>query len=440
MMDDNLEQLTKELLNSTSSVNVLVKIGSILNEQNSQSIASFIVKTLPCLTAIEQWAWHMLSSDLQKWTDQPNYSNFFRIVYTFNIKLIANYGDIPLDTIKSLLIPSSIELVDSILNQIELNNDTFLVIVSLWFDTLSHFAFENAEVLYSPVIIHLNDRLGREFLMTKQYKLYLEQLRQPSLPPSTFTPKQLFYLRTCSFSINVYLYSDSQHFPLTSEQILEFLANDYLEIIFTHSYAIDSWSNDLLSCIAHLIGLVCSTCWWGGKKDTRIDMLALSNDTTHSHILALIRIVSHEPFHRCLSISWYTDENLLIDAILIFLIGATDAQNLRSFINAKTNLTTCILSIAQSASYDRISICAYGFLAEILSDEQLRELKIAGNICEFFFGILEQAWRHPIKKWKKIPISYLLKGMFILTYRFSYKTNAKQIFHVLFRNFHKIIL
>ena len=71
-----------------------------------------------------------------------------------------------------------------------------------------------------------------------------------------------------------------------------------------------------------------------------------------------------------------------------------------------------------SSIYYRISLCAYGILSEILTDEHLKELKITHSLRHFFFNILEQAWHNPTKKYKQIPITYLLRGQFIeKTYR-----------------------
>ncbi|CAF4987808.1 unnamed protein product, partial [Rotaria sp. Silwood1] len=144
-------------------------------------------------------------------------------------------------------------------------------------------------------------------------------------------------------------------------------------------------------------------------------MFLSPNDLMYDHILALIRIVSYRPFHQCISAQWYNDETLLIDSILVFLFGALEIQNMRCFISSQTNLFATLLVIAQTSPYDRICICAYGFLAEILTDEQMKELKITENISGFFFNILEQAWKDPTKRCKTIPIPHLLKGFLSLS-------------------------
>ncbi len=73
-------------------------------------------------------------------------------------------------------------------------------------------------------------------------------------------------------------------------------------------------------------------------------------------------------------------------------------------------LPDTLLIIAETSVFDKISLCAYGILGEILIDEQLKDLKIVASIEIYFFNMLEQAWRHPSKKCKQISVLYLLRG------------------------------
>lgn len=85
-------------------------------------------------------------------------------------------------------------------------------------------------------------------------------------------------------------------------------------------------------------------------------------------------------------------------------------KNLSCFIRAETNLSIFLLQIAEVSLYDRISMCAYGILAEILSDKQLKEVQVTDQIFAFFCNILEQAWKHPDQRYKRIGIPQLLRG------------------------------
>lgn len=409
-MEDNFEQLVVALAISPLSTTAASKIACILEEQTCLSILSFVSNSFSSLLTLEHWAWQVLSQDFRRWIDEQSCHQLFHALHLWNIKLISTADLIHSDTKVTLLVPSNNEWIDGALDQVTTAHETFLEVASLWFEDLAYLVLEQPEVAYLPSIIHINTRLGRDFVMTAQYKSHLQKLREPNISQSLFTKKQMFYLKTCSFSLNVYFSSKSQSFPFTGRDIIEFLGGDYLQIVLVQSNNLDSWSRELLSCVAHLTGLICSTCWWGGQKAKHIGILIPFDDPTHTLILALIHIVNHEPFHRYLSNPWYNEENLLISSILILLMGIVEAQNLGSFISLETNLPSTPLKIAQASAYDRILLYTYGFLAAILSNEQLKELKIDGDICRFLFDVLEQAWKHPTKKWKKITIPQLLKG------------------------------
>ncbi|CAF1140287.1 unnamed protein product [Rotaria sp. Silwood1] len=415
MTENNLEQLVPVLLDSSWSNDLIIKLTEIFEKQTSETISSFVSTSLTSLVTIEHWAWQMLSKDSRQWINLDNCVKFFHLLHSFNMKLISNNNGIEFDTKILLLIPSNIKWIDGVLEQIESSNDTFLTLVNLWFDTLSYLVHQTSDIVYSPTMLHLINRLSRDFIMTDQYKFYLKQLREPNVTQSVFTVKQQFYMKTCSFSLNVYFWSKSENFPLISEEITKFLSEDYIQMILVHSYTMNSWNSELLSCIAHIIGLICSSCWWSGEKLQHIELIVSSKDTTYEHIFALIRLVSYQPFHQRISAQLYNDETVLMDACLIFLFRTVKTYDLGCFISSQTNLPETLWSIGQTSPYDPIRMYAYGFLAEILSDKQLKEWKISNNLCEFYFHILEQAWNHPTKKWKKITIPYLLKGFLSLS-------------------------
>ena len=95
--------------------------------------------------------------------------------------------------------------------------------------------------------------------MTDQFETFLNQL-QSSTP--TFTMKQLFYTKTCIFSLSGYIRSKPGNFLCDGKQIMEHLAKDYTNIILIHSQTISSWSTELFSCIARLIGLIVACQRW----------------------------------------------------------------------------------------------------------------------------------------------------------------------------------
>lgn len=212
----------------------------------------------------------------------------------------------------------------------------------------------------------------------------------------------------------MYVCSAVPKVSLQGDEVLQRYGDDYLQIISIHSHTVESWSPELLGCITRLIDFICACCWWGTDKAIYIRHLIPSEQKFYEHIEALIRIVGYKPFHERITSQWFNDETILIDSSFIFLIGAlVQMKNLSCFIRSETNLSNIILAIAQKSCYDRISLCAYGILAEILSDEQLKEVKITDNISEFFFRILELAWNRPTQRYKRISIPQLLRGNFL---------------------------
>ena len=410
-MEDHFTTLVTEFLSASSSNDQTNNIGKILEKQTSETVLPFVSRSLPSLLLIEQWTWQMLSKGFQHWVDTDSYVKLFNTIHSFHLKLILNNDGIHPETKIALLLPSNTDWIDGILGQIDSGSEQYVALASQWFDTLSYLAHEIPDVVQSPMIIHINHRLSRDFLMTDKYTSYLKQLGEAELSPSIFTSQQRFHLRTCSFSLHVYIWSKSPSFPYTCEEMIEFLKDDFSRMILVRSNSIDSWSTELLSCMAHTVGVICSLCWWNDRKADLLKLIVPSKDIKHVQLLAWIRLVSYQPFYERISARFYNDETLLIDTALIFIFGVVETQHLGCFINTKTQLPKLLLTIATTPVYDRIRVCAYGFLAEILNDEQLKELEIADNIGAFFYYIIEQAWAQPTKKWKKIPIEYLIKGL-----------------------------
>ncbi|CAF3979026.1 unnamed protein product, partial [Rotaria sordida] len=201
-----------------------------------------------------------------------------------------------------------------------------------------------------------------------------------------------------------------QDFLYTAEQIIEYIADDYAQIILVHSYTVKSWSRELLGCVSSLIGLICACCWWGREEAHHIKKIVSTDLTLYDHVSALIRIISYKPFHKCIDGQWPNVETILIDSIITFLRGAIDAEKLSCFIRLTTSLPDTLTSLVQTAPYDRIVLCAHGLLAEILTDEQLKELKIVRNIRRSCFDIIEQAWKDPSQKYQHIPLVHILRG------------------------------
>ena len=98
------------------------------------------------------------------------------------------------------------------------------------------------------------------------------------------------------------------------------------------------------------------------------------------------------------------------DTTLFSMSNIAQNQDFIWFLRSKITLPEVLLTIAETSICEKTSLCIYGILGEILSDDSLKELKVSDDLSVFFFNILEEAWHHPSKKFKQIPIFYLLKG------------------------------
>ena len=398
-MADYFEQLVSRLDCVPLSIDVLQQITLLLEQQTLPDFLSQAFVTL------EQWAWQALRQ-----CDHADYSTFFYRLGEVNKKLIFVQDGIDLEMKEILLLPSTVELIDEIFQQIEQrtdDNDPYISLVALWLDNLSFLLHEYPQLNKSPMIVHINEYFAEHFLMSEQFRVYLTQVAL-----NRFTNRQLFYVKSCSFSLNAYFYTNPQQFPYTTEQMLAQVGGVYLQMIQQLSATVESWGRECLTAVAHLIGFVRAFIWWEGENGAKIKFLFPTEQSLCDYIQALIRIIAYEPFHQQLMSQWFNDETILMDAALLALMNIVQSQNINWFFRSIKQLPDLLLGFAEAHVYYRIYLCAYGILSEILTDEHLKELKITDSIRVFFFNVLVQAWEHPTKKYKQIPISYLLRGEF----------------------------
>jgi hypothetical protein len=130
---------------------------------------------------------------------------------------------------------------------------------------------------------------------------------------------------------------------------------------------------------------------------------------------ALIRILDYEPFQKQMKPLRSNNETILFDAILCILQNIVYRRKITWFFRSITNLSDVLLKVAESAKYYRICLCIYCIFGEILTDEKLKGLKFTDTMSSVFFHVLEDAYRHPLKIHKQIPILYLLEGFLSLS-------------------------
>ncbi|CAM4830673.1 unnamed protein product [Rotaria magnacalcarata] len=206
--------------------------------------------------------------------------------------------------------------------------------------------------------------------MTDQYKFYLTQLHRLPLSQSIFTAKLLFYIKTCSFYLSSYLFANAQHFIYSPQELILQLGTDYAYIIVLHTYNIGSWSEELLTCIAHLLLL-----------------FACCAPEACEYVDALIRIINYKSIHQSTAMRQSNDQTKLLDTTLFSIINIARHQNFIWFLRSKVSLPETLLSI---------------------NDRSLKTLKVSNSASLFFFEIFEQTWRNPSKKYKQILIMFLL--------------------------------
>jgi hypothetical protein len=357
---------------------------------------------------LEHWAWEILSRDCREWhDDEENYFQLFSNLSSFNIKLILTSNDIK--TKEFLLLPPNSNIIDGIFQQIEKRineNDRFLFIINLWFDHLSLLIHEHIELTSISVIIYINERILSDIIMNNQFKIYLNQLKTNS---PLITNKQIFYIKTSLFSLSGYLYSKPENYLYNDQQIIEYIAGEYTNLILIHSQTISSWSKELLGCITHLIGFITACHCWIGIEEKFLKLFVIPDRTLYDYIESLIDILSYRTFHEQIHHQWSNNESILIDNILDLLKYLIDFHDIKYFYGEQEKLLETFL-IFDHINNDRICLITYRLQSEILSEKEIKQLDIANDINEVFFYYLQQAWRNPLKKFKKIPIEELLKG------------------------------
>ncbi|CAF1581342.1 unnamed protein product [Rotaria magnacalcarata] len=412
-MESILDQLVAALYKAPLSTDVLDQIVFLLQQQTDQSVSSFVSSSLPSLLILERWAWEVFSQESHGWIHEPSYQQLFRTLAIFNEKLIFNCDDIEIETKGSLLFSVTVEQINSIFMHIERStndNDPFIAFNSLWLDNYSYFLFDNLEYT-SPIIDHIGHHIFNKYVLSKEYKIYLTQLRQSHLSHKIFTTKFLFYIATCSSFFSSFIICEINDLSYTTDEIIQYLSDDYLEIIHVHSYTVASWSKDLLGCITKLIGVIVGCCWWNSEEKTHMEIIFRTEKIAFDHVEDLMRIISHEPFYKQVKKDRSNDETILVGSILTLSMLIIRMKNMHLLSRLNATIRNTILSIIETAINDEVVLCGYGVLCEVLTDEELKDLKMADNICNYFLQMLEDAWNLIKKQYKKIPMVLLLKGL-----------------------------
>ncbi|UJR22664.1 hypothetical protein I4U23_025703 [Adineta vaga] len=417
-MNNTFNELVSSLEACHISIDTIQQLNLIFKQQTDESLSSFINQSYESLLIVERWMWKLLSENDRQRLEEYSYVELFHNVAIFNKKLIFNNDDIDATHKTTLLFCVTVDQIKSICRQIDETNDQndlFITFVSLWLDNYSYFLYENPQHNVPSVVDHIDQYIIHNCIMNETHKFYLTQLRQLHLSESMFTSKLLFYLKTCTFYTYTYKIRKLSSFPYTADQMISFLYDDYLEIIRFHSHTVKSWNKNLLGCIAQLTGLLSECFWWDGKQRTHLKIIFPTEQITCNHIEDLIRIIAHKQFYGQTKSIRSNDETTLIDSILMILLTIVQSQNVNWFFRSNTTVRDTIVSVAELALNDEVCLCGYCILGETLSEDQLKDLKIADNINDYFFQIMEEAWKCVSKVFRQIPLEYMLKGFQILS-------------------------
>ncbi|CAF4343984.1 unnamed protein product, partial [Rotaria sordida] len=170
------------------------------------------------------------------------------------------------------------------------------------------------------------------------------------------------------------------------------LYEDYLEIIHIHSHSVESWSKELLSCITQLISLVYGCCWYDREEKTQMKILFPMEKLICDYIKDLMRIMSHKPLYKQTEPNRSNDETILMQSILGILIMLVQTYDINWLFRVNTIIGDTIVSLAEATFNDEVALGGYGVLGEVLTDDQLKDLKIADSITSYFFNMLQNAW------------------------------------------------
>ena len=415
-MDANFAELVSGLSLSSVSNDTLHQITLVLQRQQQQqgaTLSTFLSDSFSSLLTLQHWAWQLFAQQPHQYLHQPYHAQLLHTLASFNKTLVFHYDQIDLHSKVALLVPQNNEQIDRIFTLIDQcvdDNDPLISMISLWLENHAYFLHDNPAYDQSPVIHHIGQLIATRYVMSDQYKIYLSQLRQTPVAESVLSARMLFYVKTCSFYVYSNLGVQFHRYPYSAEEMLRMLCADYLEIMHVHSYTVSSWNQDLLGCIAHLVGLVGSFCWWDGQKKTQMSIIFTTETVTCQLVRDLVRIVGYEPFHKRLNVVRSNYETALMDSLLMTVILSVQNQQINWFFRSEPKMLDTIIKVAASAQNDEVGLCGYAVLGEVLNDDELKDLKVADGISEYFLTMLEAAWKHTAKSYKQIPIEYLLKG------------------------------
>lgn len=414
-MSDPLEKLIVLLETSSITSNISKEIIDLLETQIQTVSPSFIKDSLRLLTILERWSWQYLA-------DKSHSGLFDELLHTlasFNKVLIGHCDEIEIETKASLILPEQIDQITSIFNSIEHCNDdhsSWLILINLWFDNVSLLSLEYPQLAFQSLIGHINHHIAENFILTDDFQSTLKCLISVNSSTIELTPRTLFYLKTCLYSLHSYIYSKPIDILPMMKQIFRKYGHDYVKIICLQTFNIEKWTKDLLACLAQCINGICACASWSEENDDMMNFIFPTETSLDEFAQALIRIIAYQPLYDELKFQRMNMTTILFDVTLFCLTNLIDRGNLRWFLRLLDDFPTILLTFIESTKCARFTFYSYGIFGELLPEEKLKELRFTENMAVFYFDMLEQAWKQPSRIYKQISVRSLLRSMFAIIF------------------------
>lgn len=412
-MANDFDKLVCDLCASPTSIDVVHNLSSFIKQQTIELLDGFISQSYKVLLTLERWSWQLLSADTLQWIDETAYIELLHTLALFNHSLIFNCNILDGSSKAALLLPESMDQINRILQHIEHNTDEnspYLMILSRFLNNHSYFLLDHFQYSTLDIIDHLGKHFTRNSIMSPQFKHYLTELQHPHVIQTKIPAKMLFYLKTSAFYFHMYLSTRYRNFPYTSDEMVRHLRDYYLRIIHMHVPTIEQWSEEFLACIAHLVALLCRCCWWGGKIVVPMKILLPTEQIACEYVQDLMKILAHAPIYKKIRNQSSNDETILFESTIFFLFQVVETQSINWLFRSNAFYQETLLTVAQLGLNDIICLGAYNIMGVVLTDAEIKELKICDGAVALASNMLGKAWHESSQMYKQVSIVNILQG------------------------------
>ena len=399
MKNNLLDQLIPFVVKSPTN-QILSQLTICFQQVTDDIFENILLNHFESILELEHWTWNVLSKDSRVWADDgQEYVRLFSQLAIFNQKLIFSSTNI--HTKQTLLLPVDNEYIDQIFEQInrhDKDTDRFLSIVNIWFYNLALLIHEHNQLRTNSLINYLTQRIISEIIMNEQFSDYINELKISS-PSISF--KEQFYIKISLFILTEYVSSKPDNYLYNGQQILEYIADDYTNLLLLHSQSRSSWTDELFGCLTHLISLVNVCHQWIGFDDRSLQLFTPSNRTIFVYLDALISIFNQQIVLEHIRIYYENDQTILTINLLELFKYIIQFPNMKQFFRLKKTFADKLRLLSQTKN-NQIILLSYYLQYKILSENDFQNLNSTETYFRITFQILQQ---------KSIQIDSLLKDL-----------------------------